>query len=205
MSKKINFEFINMDKEMVEFLAKALEFSNVMVSAVKNSDDNLVVLTDKTSIELTKESMDDAARDGDSVIFIGFASKFKKNTDIAEAGKFMMNMKNTVNNVLFVKKDGTYRVATVTRDLALIPPIDHPKGTDGLVSEGSNLPYYDLDESKWKSLIPENIVSIRSFDASLVDDAMQATSILTDILNITISMYEASNKNGDMISLMSKF
>ncbi len=50
----------------------------------------------------------------------------------------------------FQKKDGSIREAVGTTNLKFIPDAKHPKNAKPIVD--STIPYYDLEEGKWKSM-----------------------------------------------------
>ena len=60
--------------------------------------------------------------------------------------------------ITFKKKDGSLRVMICTRDLSLIPPDKHPKGT-GKVNY-SSMPVFDLEKNNWRSFSLDSLIDI---------------------------------------------
>jgi len=65
--------------------------------------------------------------------------------------------------VTFTKKDGSRREMLCTRDLGLIPPAKHPKGT-GKVQGFSSVPVFDLDKQDWRSFQLDSVISIEAVE-----------------------------------------
>lgn len=58
----------------------------------------------------------------------------------------------------FLKKDGTTREMTCTRNMALVPAEFHPK--ESTTTEGAAIRVFDLDKQEWRSFLAENLKRI---------------------------------------------
>lgn len=67
---------------------------------------------------------------------------------------FKERMSNSDVEFVFLKKDGSFRIAHGTRCLSHIPAADHPKGLRA--PSETALSFYDLDKMAWRGMVIEN-------------------------------------------------
>lgn len=61
--------------------------------------------------------------------------------------------------LVFTKKDGTERVLVGTRNLQLIPPELHPKGSEA-DKKGDAYPVFDVEAGGWRSFKPDSLKAV---------------------------------------------
>ena len=64
------------------------------------------------------------------------------------------------HQICFYKTDGSVRDMTCTKDLDLIPEVDHPSGTGKRSSSDTTVTVYDMEANGWRSFVLENLITI---------------------------------------------
>lgn len=77
------------------------------------------------------------------------------------ANDFANQIGSGVYDLEFTKKDGSLRKMRATRQFQLIPQDKHPSGSKEVTTGKGSVPVFDLDLNEWRSVIVDNIISMK--------------------------------------------